>query len=341
MLKFAIILLVIIAVSGYAWYADLLPPDLKDTIKEMVLTLIEKIQQISNTVTKELVSPLTGKIQQISNTVTKELVSPLTGKIQQISNVVSSEDHQIIYYSVETVPNVPDGQIPIDALKKATDAWVISNPNLEFIRSESTNIEIKWEKYAPLSHTGLAICNTVLFGILSHCVLEISVGAKDCSSNFVQNDENMVANILMHEIGHALGLEHTDDENNLMYSDESVQVPFDTRGYTIPEKFEELYVGQKLLLSDQKELEAQIDSLDSKISHEQPLYDEYQKQYERYEGRTLSVIDYEEAQKIFLKLDSLGKKINSMIAQQNELIVQINDIVNELACYPNFDLNLS
>ena len=33
---------------------------------------------------------------------------------------------------------------------------------------------------------------TVLFGILSHCVLDISIGAEDCNSNFVQNDENMV-----------------------------------------------------------------------------------------------------------------------------------------------------
>ena len=66
-----------------------------------------------------------------------------------------------------------------------------SNPNLEFIQSENSNIEIKWQKYASSTHTGLAKCNSVLFGILSHCVLEISIGAEDCNSNFVQNDENI------------------------------------------------------------------------------------------------------------------------------------------------------
>ena len=149
---------------GYAWYADLLP----------------------------------------FNTETSNGLSPSIENLQQISNVVTSEEHQIIYYSFEDVPNVPDRQIPIDALKKAIDTWEKYNPNLEFIESKNSNIEIKWQKYASSTHTGLAKCNSVLFGILSHCVLEISIGAEDCNSDFVQNDENMVANTLMHEIGHAL-----------------------------------------------------------------------------------------------------------------------------------------
>jgi len=150
-------------------------------------------------------------------------------KIQQISNVDISKEHQIIYYSFEDVPIVPDEQIPINALKKAIGSWEKSNPNLEFIQSNNSNIKIKWQKYASSTHTGLATCNTVLFGILSHCALEISIGAEDCNFNFAQNDENMVTNILMHEISYALGLGHTSEENHLMYSTESPEISYDAK----------------------------------------------------------------------------------------------------------------
>ena len=64
-------------------------------------------------------------------------------------------------------------------------------------------------------HAGLATCSTAR--ILSHRVLDISIGVEDCHGNFVQNDENMVVNILMYEIGHALGLGHTAKDGHLMY----------------------------------------------------------------------------------------------------------------------------
>jgi len=297
-LKAVVVIIVLIIGFGYAWYADLLPID-----------------------------------TEISSG-----VSPSIENLQQISNVVTSEEHQIIYYSFESVPDVPDKQIPIDALIKAIDTWEKSNPNLEFIESENSNIEIKWQKYASSTHTGLATCNSVLFGILSHCVLDISIGAEDCNSNFVQNDENMVGNILMHEIGHALELGHTSEENHLMYSTESPEINYDTKGYSIPERFEELYVGQKLLLSQEKEIKSKIELLDSKIKREQSQYDEYYKQYEFYEGKTLPPKEFEKAQRAYDKINLQAEKVNGLIDQQNELIIQINDVLNQLGCNPNFEI---
>ncbi|QLH04599.1 peptidase [Nitrosopumilus oxyclinae] len=297
-MKTIVVLIVFLVGFGYAWYADLLP----------------------------------------FNTETSKGLSPSIENLQQISNVVTSKDHQIIYYSFEDVPDVPDKQIPIDALKKALDTWEEYNPNLEFIESKNSNIEIKWQKYASSTHTGLATCNTVLFGILSHCILDISIGAQDCNSNFVQNDENMVVNILMHEIGHTMGLGHTSEKNHLMYSTESPQIDYNTKGYSIPERFEELYVGQKLLLSEEKEIESQIKLLDDKIAREQSQYDEYYKQYEFYEGKTLPPKEFEKAQQAHDKLNKQAEKVNDLIDQQNELIEQINEILNQLGCNPNFEI---
>ena len=123
-----------------------------------------------------------------------------------------------------------------------------------------------------------------------------------------------------------------------MYSTESPEIQFDTRGYDVPSRFEELYVGQNLLLFNEKELKLQIESLDVKISREESQYDEYYKQYEYYEGKTLSPKEYEKAEKSFSILTSQREKINTLIAEQNELIDQINEIINQLGCNPNFDV---
>ena len=155
---------------------------------------------------------------------------------------------------------------------------------------------------------------------------------------FVQNDENMVVNILMHEIGHAIGLGHTSEENHLMYSTESPEINFDTKGYVVPDRLEELYVGQKLLLVQQKQIQSEIESLDVKIAREQSQYDEYYKQYAFYEGKTLSQKDYQKAEIAYDRINSQAEKVNGLIVQQNDLINEINNIVNQLGCDPNFEI---
>ncbi len=298
-MKAIFVFIAVVAVFGYMWYADMLPFDYQNP---------------------------------------SAIIATIPANIQQISNVITSSENEIIYYSFDDVPSIPDKQIPIDALKKAIETWEASNPNLEFIQSENSNIEIRWQAYASSTHTGLATCSSVLYGILNHCVLDISVGVEDCNGNFVQDDENMVANILMHEIGHALGLGHTSETGHLLYSTESPQISFDTKGYVIPDRFEELYVGQKAIVQQEKEIRAELESLDIKISREQSQYDEYKKQYQYYEGKTLSADDFKKAERAFDKLNSQVEKVNALIEKQNQLIDKINEIVIQLGCKPNFEI---
>ena len=298
-MKAIFVIIVVVAIFGYMWYSDSLPFDFQN--------------------------PTT-------------VLSPIPEKIQQISSVIISSENEIVYYSFEDVPSIPDKQIPVDALKKAIETWESINPNLEFIQSENSNIEIRWQTYASSTHTGLATCSSVLFGILSNCVLDISVGVEDCNGNFVQDDENMVANILMHEIGHSLKLGHTSEIGHLMYSTQSPEIIFDTKGYAVPDRFDELYVGQQILVQQEKEIRAELESLDIKISREQLQYDEYYKQYEYYEGKTLSPSDYKKAERAFDNLNSQTEKVNTMINQQNQLIDQFNEIIIQLGCNPNFQI---
>ena len=259
-------------------------------------------------------------------------------KVKELSKIVTKNEQKIIYYSIQVIPNLPDEQIPLNALHKALGAWKSLNPNLDFVESDDPNIEIRWQVYASETHSGLATCNSALFGILNHCVLDISVGNEDCNGNYVQNDENMVSNIIMHEIGHAIGLGNSTDKTHLMYSDESSVVDFDSQGFIVPKKFEELYVGQKSLLDQDSEIRSQIESLDKKISREKLQYDEYYKQYEYYDGKTLPQDEFEKAQRILDKLNSESDKINLLIDQQNQLINQSNSILEILDCHPNFDV---
>lgn len=299
-MKAVIVIVLAIGLFGYVWYSDFLP--INSSQKPMPL-------------------------------------SPTTENIQQISNAIISGEKKIIYYSFEDVPQIPDKQIPISALKKAIETWEKKNPQIQFIQSDNPNLEIRWQEYASPTHTGLATCSTVLFGILTHCILDISVGAENCSGKFVQNDENMVANILMHEIGHALGLGHASEVGHLMYSTESSQVSFNSKGFVIPERFEELYIGQSLLLQQEKKISVEIKSLDTKISREQKQYDEYYEQYQYYDGKTLSQEEYQKAQRILDKLNLQGQHVNSLIDQQNQLIEQINKIIFQLGCNPNFEIS--
>jgi phage terminase small subunit len=92
------------------------------------------------------------------------------------------------------------------------------------------------------------------------------------------------------------------------------------------------------LVQQEKDIRAELESLDIKISREQSQYDEYYKQYEYYEGKTLSPADYEKAERAFDNLNSQTEKVNTMINQQNQLIDQFNEIIIELGCNPNFQI---
>ena len=299
-MKGVLVGIIVVALFGMIWYLDLIP--LKSQSESMGLT-------------------------------------PTTEKIQQITNVISPTGDEIVYYSIQKVPNVPDPNIPLSALNIAIEQWESVNPGMKFVESDTPNIEIRWQKFASSTHTGLATCNTVLFGILSHCVLDISIGVEDCHGSFIQNDENMVANILMHEIGHALGLMHTVEEGHLMYSTINPQSSFNTLGYEIPNRLQELYVGQQSLLQEQNQILEEISTLETKISRTEFQYEEYLKQYQYYEGKTLSNDEYQKAKRVHDVLSRETEKLNSIIEEQNQLISRYNEIIKELGCSPNFEIS--
>ncbi|WP_299003781.1 matrixin family metalloprotease [uncultured Shewanella sp.] len=249
-----------------------------------------------------------------------------------------------IYYSVENIndiKNLPEQKLPIAALSKALFYWQQVNPGLTFIESDNPSIEIKWQKYASSTHLGLATCLSTGAEKPKHCVLDISLGARNCQGQFVQSDENMVTNIIMHEIGHALGLGHHSDPNNLMYSpqpDSQADANYNRKGYTLPAQLNALYLGQNDLLSQEKSLKANIQSLDLDINQEKIRYDDYYQQYQRYNNKTLSESQYRHATQITEDVNKQANYINELVEKRNRLTHEINQTINALGCFPNFNV---
>ena len=69
-----------------------------------------------------------------------------------------------------------------------------------------------------------------------------------------------------------------------------------------------------------------VKTLDSKITREQSQYDEYLKQYNYYEGKTLSSKDAKKFQIITGKLDTQNEKIDSLIDKRNTIIFESKDV---------------
>jgi hypothetical protein len=298
---------------------------------------------------EQFIEDTTIKIEQISNEIAlQETVQTITAPvIKEIfpNNTIKNnppEKTRIVTYSIGKVPKIPDKQISIDALDLAISKWEKPN-NIEFVKVENfPDIEIIWDTYSSSTHSGLATCYDNLLGISGNCVLNISLGEDDCSDNYVQGEKEMVANTIMHEIGHALGLDHHLDPDHLMYSDdEFTQTDFDDKGLNIPKSEKEFYVGQEIIWQEYENLASEIELIQSEIDLAKSKYQSLERKYAKYEGQSVSQNEYQKATKIYDELNLAINSYNEMVNNQNNLVKQVNFKLKTLDCYPNFNVNFS
>ena len=81
-MKLLLLSVLVIGVLGYLLYANMLPFDTQNTPEELVKS---------------------------------------SEKVKELSEVVTKNEQKIVYYSIQTIPNLPDEQIPLNALHKALD----------------------------------------------------------------------------------------------------------------------------------------------------------------------------------------------------------------------------
>lgn len=178
---------------------------------------------------------------------------------------------------VEDIPEYSHRSITKQVVDDAVASWSEVNPELDFAIVDDiglSNIDIKWvsniytkptgkitvqsnpvgEMYAePTSHT-LGITETTIMNYGNHeqihHQIQIDLLNKDCNKQEIFWDDETVTDTIKHEIGHTLGLDHSSDENNLMYGNDGIKNIL-TKGLSIPEKTTDFhYIGEKEVLEE-------------------------------------------------------------------------------------------
>ena len=245
---------------------------------------------------------------------------------------------QEITYFVNPIPEIPEKNIPVQALNQSITLWEKDN-NLSFVEvAEYPLITINWIIYEREDHAGLAICDYVNDEI-SECVLDITLGADNCNGEYTQKTVNTVSNTIMHEIGHALSLEHTLDENHLMFGDdEFVEINFNDMGYNIPTPFEEFYLGQEELGNIYNTQMAEIYSMDAEIDAFEVQWNEMNSEYLELAVKLnmqYSERDYNKLKILEIQLENLTDIMNDLIHQRNTIAEETIAITEKVNCFPN------
>ena len=133
-------------------------------------------------------------------------------------------------YSIDVFPNGVDGERIIGQLEAGLAAWEGANPGLRFEAVASgADFWITWVR-EPWDG---AVANTKC-GVLG-CRVTVSTGYME-DGMYVQAGDAVMRKMVMHEVGHVLGLEHTAERGHLMTgnSPPPPEGGFDDRGLVLP-----------------------------------------------------------------------------------------------------------
>ena len=238
------------------------------------------------------------------------------------------------------VDPIPQRQPYPDVIRNGVDIafneWNQNNPNLVFEETinKDADIHLSWDHVIYGEHRGAGKLDCLALDEV--CGILIALGELNCKKEYVQYDQGKVANILAHEIGHALGLLHIADQDHLMYGiDDNVQVNFDTLGLGIPVLQEENFVGREPLETQFDTLSLQHEKLNSEY---EKLYSEYEMFLKDYDLTPETVADSEEtgeSELLTLTVSESIEKINAKGNEKNSIGQEINLLVDELNCYPD------
>ena len=122
-----------------------------------------------------------------------------------------------LYYYVEPIPTwvspnyfAANMGLYETSIELAFLSWSVANPNLTFIETTSpsnADIRIGWVK-----EFGTGVAGHELYGNV-----EVGLGTDYRHDRWQPFSVNYVGYVLTHEIGHALGVGHSNDPNNIMY----------------------------------------------------------------------------------------------------------------------------
>ena len=141
----------------------------------------------------------------------------------------------------------------------------------------------------------------------------------------------------MHEIGHILGLGHHPEETHLMYGLEGIDLKsIDNFEYAIPQYYDGFFEGYIQLENNydilNSKLEDVIEEVEELEKQESVMITEYEKTILKLEN------DIQYIAKVNLmeqELAQLNYQINSIYDEYNTIVYDMNEIVDEMSCFPD------
>ena len=140
--------------------------------------------------------------------------------------------HTISYNNVPGFADVPMTEL---AVLDAVLEWNNANEDVQFVIVEyEADVKIVWRDYMKDDMLGE---HKVYWNdegeAVKHRII-VWLGADDCNLDYQLLPHELLKHTIMHEMGHYLGLGHTDDENHLMHSYEELAQPYDDLNLNVP-----------------------------------------------------------------------------------------------------------
>lgn len=347
--KKILIPIVVILVISWMVYYEIPVPYLEDQSLSFLRALKELSVEVWGMVSVVVSSsasllgldqPRTG---QLANDTGEGRDSPVTelhavtvGMIHPTAYQPQKESGRIITFAMDGNPSVADKNLVLEGVADGFEKWDRLNKNLvfEFVPEgddNSADIMVSWWQVPKPDRAGQATYSQPFSG-----QIHISLGDYDCNGSYVQRSKNAIMGIAMHEIGHILGAGHTLNESHLMYGNVPpyTQDNFESFGFIFPKDTDGYYVGYDAL---EKEYDLYADEIEQ-LKHDrqvpQDRYDQLKEQYDQYPRVAPDRGTYEEAKKVYDRLNTATRILNDMVKEYNDLVNIQNTIVSEMTCYP-------
>lgn len=270
----------------------------------------------------------------------------LTYMVEPPSSILDVSDYGAAFVAEHT-------RTVLAAVRDGLHAWSEFNPGISFreIRFGTPDIMIRWIDYDG-DHLGVACLGCLGTGAFIEAVLE----EPDCRGDPVAYDHGTIRNIVTHEFGHNLGLEHHADRGHLMYpklspssaapaeddldpSEYGIQIPYDTLGYEIPGLLPSYLAGERDLLDRYNEAAARFHDLEGDYDAAYDAYRSADTAYNDARDRLLSAVAelglaVDDQNVIHLPSREAADIINPLVEELNRKAEDLNSrllIVNSLA----------